>query len=317
MIIYTIHRLLLWLTTLFTLSLIGFVLSYYTPHAPLRDKSLLDALQSWFSGILQYDFGFSYITGQSINLRLYELFPATLELCCFAFLIALLIGVPLGITAGVMRGRWQDKLISALALVGFSLPVFWLSLLLMLLFSLSLGWLPVSGRINLLYPMNTVTGIGLIDALLENSQWRHAIITSVLIHLILPVTTISVASMTEIIRLTRFFTCEVMAQNYIKAATIRGLSRFTVIRRHVLHNAIPPVISRLGPQFSTILTLTMITEIVFNWPGMGLWLLAAGRQQDFAVLSAGIMVMGGLIVTVNILTDILSAVLNPLKRGGE
>ncbi|WP_075181870.1 putrescine export ABC transporter permease SapB [Pantoea sp. 1.19] len=314
MIIYTLRRLVLWLITLFFLSLVGFSLSYYTPHAPLQGASLWDAWWFWMEGALHADFGVSSINGQPISLQLREVFPATLELCLLAFTLALLVGIPLGIAAGVMRNKWQDKLISALALLGFSMPVFWLALLLTLFFSLTLGWLPVSGRFDLLYQVKTVTGFALIDAWLDKSPWRDEMLRSALVHMVLPVTALAVAPTTEVVRLLRISTSEVIDKNYIKAAATRGLSPFTVIRRHVLHNAVPPVIPRLGLQFSTMLTLAMITEVVFNWPGLGRWLIAAIRQQDYAAISAGVMVIGGLVITVNVVADIVGAMLNPLKH---
>ncbi|WNN42499.1 MULTISPECIES: putrescine export ABC transporter permease SapB [Winslowiella] len=314
MIIYTLRRLVLLLTTLFMLTLVGFSLSYFTPNAPLQGASLLDAWLFWFKGILQLDFGVSSINGQSINLQLREVFPATLELCLMAFSLALLVGIPLGIMAGVMRNKWQDKLISALALLGFSMPVFWLALLLTLFFSLHLGWLPVSGRFDLLYQVKTVTGFALIDAWLSDSPWREEMLLSAFTHMILPVTALAVAPTTEVVRLLRISTSDVIDKNYIKAAATRGLSRFAVIRRHVIHNALPPVIPRLGLQFATMLTLAMITEVVFSWPGLGRWLINAIRQQDYAAISAGVMVVGGMVITVNVLSDILGAMTNPLKH---
>lgn len=314
MIIYTLRRLVLFFITLFMLALVGFSLNYFTPHAPLQGASLTDALLFWFKGLLQLDFGVSSINGQSINQQLREVFPATLELCVLAFSLAMLVGIPMGILAGVMHKKWQDKVISAVALLGFSMPVFWLALLLTLFFSLNLGWLPVSGRFDLLYPVKNVTGFSLIDALLSDSPWRHEMIISVLTHMVLPVAALSVAPITEVIRLLRISTREVMEQNYVKAAATRGLSLFTIIRRHVLHNAVPPVIPRLGLQFSTMLTLAMITEMVFSWPGVGRWLVNAIRQQDYAAISAGVMVMGSLVIAVNVLADILGAMTNPLKH---
>lgn len=314
MVIYTLRRLVLWLVTLFTLTLVGFSLSYFTPHAPLQGASLSDAFFFWYKGLFQLDFGVSSINGEPIGQQIREVFPATLELCIMAFALAMFIGIPLGIAAGVMRNKWQDKTISALALLGFSMPVFWLALLLTLFFSLNLGWLPVSGRFDLLYPVKNVTGFALIDAWISPSPWRHEMLVSALMHLILPVTALAVAPTTEVVRLLRISTREVMEQNYIKAAATRGLSRFTIIRRHVLHNALPPVIPRLGLQFSTMLTLAMITEVVFSWPGLGRWLVDAIRQQDYAAISAGVMMVGGLVITVNVLADILGAALTPLKH---
>ncbi|PIJ51780.1 antimicrobial peptide ABC transporter permease SapB [Erwinia sp. OLTSP20] len=314
MIIFTLRRLLLWLITLFLLSLVGFSLSYFTPHAPLQGASLFDAWLFWFEGILRFDFGVSSINGMPINVQLRAVFPATLELCILAFTLALFTGIPLGICAGMLHHKWQDKLINVLTLLGFSLPVFWLALLLTLFFSLTLGWLPVSGRFDLLYPVEKISGFGLVDAFLNPPQWRHELVISALRHLILPVITLAVAPTTEVIRLMRISTREVMEQNYIKAAAIRGLSRLTVIRRHVLHNALPPIIPRLGLQFSTMLTLAMITEVVFSWPGIGRWLIDAIRQQDYAVISAGVMIVGGLVISVNVLADIIGAMMNPLKH---
>ena len=314
MVIYALRRLVLWLVTLFLLTLVGFSLSYFTPHAPLQGASLTDALLFWYQGLMQFDFGVSSINGEPISQQLLEVFPATLELCIMAFMLALIIGIPLGIVAGVMRNKWPDKTISAFALLGFSMPVVWLALLLTLFFSLDLGWLPVSGRFDLLYPVKNVTGFALIDVWLSHSPWRHEMLKSALMHLILPVTALAVAPTTEVIRLLRISTREVMEQNYIKAAATRGLSRLTIIRRHVLHNALPPVIPRLGLQFSTMLTLAMITEVVFSWPGLGRWLVDAIRQQDYAAISAGVMMVGGLVITVNVLADILGAIATPLKH---
>ncbi len=270
MIIFTLRRLLLLLITLFFLTFVGFSLSYFTPHAPLQGASLWNAWWFWFEGVLHFDFGVSSINGQPIAEQLKEVFPATMELCILAFGFALVVGIPVGMLAGITRNKWQDKFISAIALLGFSVPVFWLALLLTLFFSLTLGWLPVLA--------------------------------------------LAVAPTTEVIRLMRISTIEVFDKNYVKAAATRGLSRLTILRRHVLHNALPPVIPRLGLQFSTMLTLAMITEMVFSWPGLGRWLINAIRQQDYAAISAGVMVIGALVIIVNVISDILGAMANPLKH---
>ncbi|MBU3892293.1 putrescine export ABC transporter permease SapB [Serratia rhizosphaerae] len=314
MIIFTLRRCLLLIITLFFLTLVGFSLSYFTPHAPLSGAGLWDAYQFYFTSLLHWDFGVSSINGQAIDEQLREVFPATMELCILAFSLALFIGIPLGIIAGVMRGKWQDTAISTFALLGFSIPVFWLALLLMLFFSLHLGWLPVSGRFDLLYQVQPVTGFALVDAWLSDSPYRSEMIASALRHMILPIAALAVAPTTEVVRLMRISTDEVFSQNYIKAAATRGLSRFTIIRRHVLHNALPPIIPKLGLQFSTMLTLAMITEVVFSWPGLGRWLINAIRQQDYAAISAGVMLVGSLVITINVLADILGAATNPLKH---
>lgn len=314
MIIFTLRRFLLLLVTLFFLTFIGFSLSYFTPHAPLQGASLWNAWVFWFNGLIHWDFGVSSINGQLISEQLKEVFPATMELCILAFGFALMVGIPIGMVAGVTRNKWPDRVISAFALLGFSIPVFWLALLLTLFFSLTLGWLPVSGRFDLLYEVKPVTGFAIIDAWISDSPWRDEMVMSALRHMVLPVLTLAVAPTTEVIRLMRISTIEVFDQNYVKAAATRGLSRLTILRRHVLHNALPPVIPRLGLQFSTMLTLAMITEMVFSWPGLGRWLINAIRQQDYAAISAGVMVIGSLVIIVNVLSDILGAMANPLKH---
>ncbi|MEQ1962123.1 putrescine export ABC transporter permease SapB [Xenorhabdus khoisanae] len=314
MIIYILRRLLLLVVTLFFLSLISFSLMYFTPHGPLSGASLTDAFIHYFSGLLQWNFGISSINGERIIEQLYDVLPATMELCILAFSMALLVGIPLGIIAGVWRNKKVDVIISTFALCGFSIPVFWLALLLTLLFSLYLGWLPVSGRFDLLYRMEPVTGSALIDAWLSKSPHRNEMIMSVILHMILPVITLAVAPTTEVIRLMRNSTEEISTANYIKSAATRGLSRLTIIRRHLLHNALPPIIPKLGLQFSTMLTLAMVTEQVFNWPGLGRWLISAIRQQDYSVISAGVMVIGTLVISVNVLTDIIGAMANSLKH---
>ena len=314
MIIFTLRRLLLLLVTLFFLTVVGFCLSYFTPHAPLQGASLWNAWAFWFDSVMHWDFGVSSINGQPISEQLRQVFPATMELCIMAFGFALLVGIPVGMLAGITRNKWQDKVISFFALLGFSIPVFWLALLLTLFFSLTLGWVPVSGRFDLLYEVKNVTGFALIDAWLSDSPWRHEMIISALRHMVLPVLTLAVAPTTEVVRLMRISTIAIYDSNYVKAAATRGVSRLTILRRHVLHNALPPVIPRLGLQFSTMLTLAMITEMVFSWPGLGRWMINAIRQQDYAAISAGVMVIGALVIIINVISDILGAMANPLKH---
>ncbi|BBI92292.1 putative antimicrobial peptide transporter subunit [Serratia symbiotica str. Tucson] len=314
MIIFTLRRILLLLITLFFLTLVSFSLSYFTPHAPLKGAAMLDAYQFYFVSLLHWDFGVSSINGQAISEQLREVFPATMSLCLLAFTLSLFIGIPLGIIAGVMRGKWQDTVISTFALVGFSIPVFWLALLLILFFSLHLNWLPISGRFNLLYQVQPITGFALLDAWLSDSPYRSEMVASALRHMILPIAALAVAPTTEVVRLMRISTDDVLNKNYIKAAATRGLSRLTIIRRHVLHNALPPIIPKLGLQFSNMLTLAMITEMVFSWPGLGRWLIIAMCQQDYAAISAGVMVVSTLVITINLLAEILSAATKPLKN---
>ncbi len=314
MMIFILQRLLLLIITLFILLLTGFSLCYFTPDETFNDGVILDALKSYLTRLMHGDFGISIINGQPISQQLREAFPATMELCILAFALALSVGIPLGITAGAMPGKWPDIIISLLALIGFSIPVFWLAILLILFFSLYLGWLPVAGRFDLLYEIKSVTGMVLLDTWLSDSPLRHEMMMNVLHHMMLPIIALAVAPTTEVIRLMRTSTYHVFSQNYIKAAATRGLSRLTIIRRHVLHNALPPIIPKLGLQFSTMMTLTMIIEVVFSWPGLGYWLIDAIRQQDYAAISAGVVVTGSLVLVINALSDFLAIMSNRLKH---
>lgn len=210
MIIFTLRRILLLLITLLFLTLVSFSLSYFTPHAPLKGAAMLDAYQFYFVSLLHWDFGVSSINGEAISEQLCEVFPATMSLCLLAFTLSLFIGIPLGIIAGVMRGKWQDTVISTFALVGFSIPVFWLALLLILFFSLHLNWLPISGRFNLLYQVQPITGFALLDAWLSDSPYRSEMVASALRHIILPIAALAVAPTTEAVRLMHISTDDVL-----------------------------------------------------------------------------------------------------------
>ncbi len=294
--------------------MVGFSLLYCTPQAPLINTSLINAYILYIYNLFQGDFGVSGVNSQLIIEQLKEVFPATMELCILAFILALIIGIPLGVIAGLLKGKWQDGAISALALLGCSMPVFWLAILLILFFSIHLGLFPVSGRYYLLYPIKNITGFSLIDACLSDSPYRDEMFINVIHHMILPVISLAMVPMTEMIRLIRISVYNVAKQNYIKAATMRGLTQFTIIRRHVLHNALPPIIPKLGLQFSTMLTIAMITEVVFNWPGLGRWMINAIRQQDFTAISVGVMLVGSLVLIVNLMSEIICTFNNILKH---
>lgn len=313
MFIYTIRRLNLFLITMAILTLVGFSI--------LRlDHTLLWSQQPFWGGWLIYldnlmagNLGLNP-NGEPIVLDVLAAFPATIELCFFAFVLSLLVGIPLGTLAGVKRGRMIDTAISSLALLGYSIPVFWLAVLLIMLFSQQLGWLPVAGRYSLLYEIKPVTGVALIDVLLSDKPYRSEALLDTIRHLILPTLVLAMAPTTEVIRLTRASVSEIMGQNFIKVAQTKGLSMFEIIRRHVMKNAIPPIIPKLGMQFSTMMTFAMITESIFNWPGIGRWLLNAIAGQDYVAIQAGVIAVGSFILVANILSDLAGAIVSPLVR---
>jgi len=313
MFIYTIRRLNLFLITLFILTLIGYSILRIEPSSYWNLHDFWPGWLLYLDNLMVGNLGLNQ-QEQPILSEILQVFPATLELCFFAFILSLIVGIPLGTLAGIKRGRWVDTCISSLTLVGYSLPLFWLAMLFIMLFSLKLGWLPVAGRYNLLYQIDSVTGFALIDVFLSDVSYRSAALIDVIRHLVLPTLVLAIAPTTEVIRLTRASVADVMQQNFIKVAQTKGLSMWEIIIRHALKNAIPPIIPKLGMQFSTMMTFAMLTESIFNWPGIGRWLLDAIATQNYVAIQAGVITVGGFILFANILSDLAGAMVNPLTR---
>ena len=241
-------------------------------------------------------------------------FPATIELCFIAFVISLMIGIPIGTLAGMRQGKWIDTAISFTSMSGYSAPIFWIALLMIMAFSLHFELFPVGGRYDLLYQIEHVTGFALVDAFFAKGAYRAHALQSVIEHLILPCLVLALAPTTQVIGLMRASVAEVMGQNYIRAARIKGLSNHEIVTQHVLRNAIPPIIPKIGIQLSSMLTLAIITESIFNWPGIGRWLLDALSNRDYVSIQAGVIVVATLVLTANIVSDLLGAMVNPLVR---
>lgn len=313
MFIYTIRRLNLFLITMAILSLVGFSILRLDPEALWGSQPYWSGWFAYLDNLLSGNLGLNQ-SGEPIVQEVLAVFPATLELCFFAFSLSLLAGIPAGTLAGVKRGRFIDTAISSIALLGYSVPIFWLAVLLIMLFSQQLGWLPVAGRYSLLYEIDHVTGIALVDILLSDKPYRSEALMDAIQHLILPTLVLAMAPTTEVVRLTRSSVAEVMNQNFIKVAQTKGLSMFEIILRHVFKNAIPPIIPKLGMQFSTMMTFAMLTESIFNWPGIGRWLLNAIAEQNYVAIQAGVITVGSFILIANILSDLTGAMANPLVR---
>ncbi|MCK6262885.1 ABC transporter permease subunit [Vibrio sp. ZSDE26] len=313
MFLYTLRRLNLFFITLLLLTIIGFSIVRLDSLSPWAH---LDFWSGWFSylgELSKLNFGVNR-NGVEIIDELIVVFPATIELCLIAFLIAMFIGIPLGTIAGMRQGKWVDTIISFTSMTGYSAPLFWVALILIMVFSLHYQVLPISGRYDLLYQVEHVTGFALIDAFFVEGKYRAHTVQSVLEHMILPCLVLALAPTTQVIRLMRTSVAEVMTQNYIRAARIKGLSIFEIVIQHVLRNAIPPIIPKIGVQLSSMLTLAIITESIFNWPGIGRWLLDALANQDYAAIQAGVMVVATLVLTANIVSDLFGAMINPLVR---
>ncbi|WP_434996584.1 ABC transporter permease [Vibrio scophthalmi] len=313
MLIYTIRRLNLFFITLLILTIIGYSLLRLDPTSPW-------ALQEYWSGWAAYLGELSHLNfgvnkaGVPIIDELRAVFPATLELCIIAFTISLLVGIPIGTIAGMKQGKWLDTVISFTSMSGSSAPLFWVALMMIMIFSLNYQIFPVAGRYDLLYQIDHITGFALIDAFLTEGPYRAHALQSVIDHLILPCLVLALAPTTQVIGLMRTSVAEVMSKNYIRVARIKGLANHEIVTQHVLRNAIPPIIPKIGVQLASMLTLTIITESIFNWPGIGRWLLDALSNQDYVAIQAGVIVVATLVLTANILSDLIGAMINPLIR---
>ncbi|GLT19348.1 antimicrobial peptide ABC transporter permease SapB [Vibrio zhanjiangensis] len=313
MFLYTVKRINLFIITLLILSMVGFSLLRLAPDSPWLMDNFWHGWMNYIGELMHLNFGVTR-SGVPVVDELAIVFPATIELCFIAFIFSLLIGIPIGTLAGMKQGKWIDTAISFTSMSGYSAPIFWVALLMIMAFSFHFEIFPVAGRYDLLYEIEHVTGFAIIDSFLTQGEYRVNALQSVLEHLILPCLVLALTPTTQVIGLMRASVAEVMNQNYIRAAKIKGLTTREIVTQHVLRNAIPPIIPKVGIQLSSMLTLAIITESIFNWPGIGRWLLDALSNEDYVSIQAGVMVVATLVLTANILSDLMGAMVNPLVR---
>ncbi len=257
------------------------------------------------------DLGFSTITHEPVFKEFITLFPATIELSVCAMLLALLIGLPAGIIAAVNRNTVWDYSVMGASLTGFSMPIFWWGLLLILTFSVTLGWTPVSGRIAIQFDIPPVTGFMLMDSLLSSDKGAFK---SALSHLILPSIALGTIPLAVIARMTRSSMLEVLREDYVRTARAKGASTFRIIGIHALRNALIPVVTTIGLQVGTLLAGAILTETIFSWPGIGKWLVEAIHRRDYPAVQGGILLSACVIIGVNLIVDVLYGVINPRIR---
>ena len=261
--------------------------------------------------VLKGDLGKSLITQEPVLREFLTLFPAPIELAVCAILFALLIGIPAGILAAVKRNSILDHGVMGVSLTGYSMPIFWWGLLLILLCSVQLGLTPVSGRIGVLYFVEPVTGFLLIDTLLSDEKGAFA---SAVQHLILPTIVLGTVPLAVIARMTRSAMLEVLGEDYIRTARAKGLPPSRVIGLHALRNALIPVVTVIGLQVSVLFTGAILTETIFSWPGVGKWLIEAINRRDYPVLQGGALLIGLVVMGINLLVDVLYGTINPRIR---
>ncbi|GLS84205.1 ABC transporter permease subunit [Paraferrimonas haliotis] len=278
------------------------------------DKGIVRQFLAYSQQRLSGEFGISINSQQPVIDEMKLAIPASFELTSMAVLVALLFGIPLGVIAARSSNKMLQNAILAATLSGYSVPVFWLGITLSLWFGLQLNLLPINGRINLLYDIEPVTGLLLVDCLLSDASYKMAAFYDALRHLILPTLTLAVLPFTMVIRITRDAMITIMKQNYIKAAESRGLTSLQIIVRHALPNAVIPVVRTFGIMLGTIATYSIITEVIFAWPGMGSWLVSAIFQRDYTVIQGGILVTSIFIIFSTITIEVIHHMVNPSSR---
>jgi dipeptide transport system permease protein len=287
-----------------------------TRHEQLRrefgfDQPLLVQYGRYVTRVLHGDLGRSIVTREAVLAEFAVLFPATVELALCAILFALVLGLPAGIVAAVRRNSVFDHGVMGVALTGYSMPIFWWGLLLVLLFSVELDLTPVSGRIAVEYYIEPVSGFLLIDALLSDD--RGAFI-SALSHIILPAVVLGTVPLAVIARMTRSAMLEILGEDYIRTARAKGLPAYRVICIHALRNALIPIVTVIGLQIGVLFTGAILTETIFSWPGVGKWLVDAINRRDYPVLQGGTLLIGVVVMAVNLMVDLTYGLINPRIR---
>ncbi len=285
-------------------------------HEQLRhqlglDQPLLVQYGIYVGRVLHGDLGRSMVTREAVLSEFAALFPATVELALCAMLLALVLGLPAGILAAVRRNTVLDHGVMGVALTGYSMPIFWWGLLLILLFSVQLDLTPVSGRIAAEYFIEPVTGFLLIDSLLSGERGAFA---SALSHIVLPAIVLGTVPLAVIARMTRSAMLEVLGEDYIRTARAKGLPAHRVVLVHALRNALIPVVTVIGLQVGVLFTGAILTETLFSWPGVGKWLIEAINRRDYPVLQGGILLIGMVVMGVNLLVDLTYGLINPRIR---
>ena len=280
------------------------------------DRPLWAQYAHYLGQLLHADLGKSLVTREPVSIEFAALFPATIELAGAALVIALAVGLTLGLAAALKRGSWLDQLVMGLATLGHSMPVFWWGLILIMWFSVGLEWTPVSGRIGIEFDIDPVTGFMLIDAALADARGQESgALASALLHLALPAVVLGTVPMATIARMTRSAMLEVLREDYMRTARAKGLGPVRVLVHHGLRNALIPIVTVLGLQVGSLLGGAVLTETIFSWPGIGKWLIDAIARRDYPVVQAGILVSALVFIGVNFVVDLLYGLVNPRLRG--
>ena len=329
MLAFIIRRILIVIPTLLGVTIIVFLMLRITPGDPAElllgeraTPTALDAMREYLGlkeplyvqygmfikRAVRLDLGETIWTREKVSNEIGQRFPATIELALVAMFISCFFGIILGIISATKQYSWFDYLSMVTSLFGVSMPVFWLGLMLMLLFSLSLGWFPMSGRIGVETDLPIITNFFVLDAVLVR-DWSA--LGDALMHLALPAFALSTIPLAIVSRMTRSSMLEVLRQDYIKTAKAKGLSQPKIVLKHALRNGLIPVVTVIGLQFGILMGGAILTETVFAWPGVGKWLFDGVVKRDYMVIQGGTLLVATTFVIVNLIVDVLYAVINP------
>jgi peptide/nickel transport system permease protein len=273
------------------------------------DQPIYVQFGRYIDRLVHGDLGVSFQTGRPVLDDILHFFPATIELATLALIISILVGIPLGVLSAVYRNSPIDHFSRVLSLIGVSMPVFWLGLVFMLIFYFKLGWLPEPGRIDvMLIEPERVTGMLIVDAMIAG-DWE--VLWDGLKHLVMPAAVLGLFGLAGIARIVRSSMMDVLSQEYIKTARIKGLNEFLVLTRHALRNALVPAVTIIGLTYGGLLEGSVLTETIFSWPGLGRYLAQAFLTLDLNAVVGGTMLVALTFSVVNLAVDIIYAFLNP------
>ena len=277
------------------------------------DKPMVVQFAMYVRDVLHGDFGTSLLTARPVSEDIARVFPATLELATLGVLMGVILGVPLGVIAAVRRGSWIDQIARVIALVGYSMPIFWLGLMGLLVFYGILGWVGGPGRVGIFYVdvVPSVTGMILVDSLLDGN-WT--VFKDAFSHIVLPASLLGYYSLAYISRMTRSFMLEQLSAEYVITARVKGMSEFHVIWRHAFRNIRVQLITVIALSYANLLEGSVLTEIIFSWPGIGSYITTALLSADMNAVMGGTIVVGLIFILLNIFSDLLYKFFDPRAK---
>ncbi|HLR08924.1 MAG TPA: ABC transporter permease [Bacillota bacterium] len=326
---YTIRRLFMLIPVLFGVSIIVFSIVRAIPGDPARtilgtkaspeaienlreslglDKPFFVQYGTYIKDLFAGDLGTSIRTNTPINEEIWQALFATAELTVVAMIFAIVIGLNVGVLSAWFRNSWFDYIVMVLALIGISMPVFWLGLVLQYQFAVDLDLLPTTGRENVRNPVTAITHFFLIDTIIQGDVSQFIAVVK---HLILPAAALGTIPLAIIARMTRSSMLDVLNSDYIRTARAKGQKMFWVVYKHALKNAFIPVLTIIGVQSGLLLGGAILTETIFGWPGIGTYIYEAIQARDYPVVQSGILIIATIFVLINLVVDLLYAVFDP------